>query len=119
MPDGPIKDPTTGLSFPGNVVPTSRILPYASLFISKYVPTANSAGNFYSFTPGTTLDENQITGRVDYDLGAKDKTWFRYFYDNVPQVGTVRQLTRLGSPASQPSFRITTWAKPTYSRLRS
>jgi hypothetical protein len=83
-----LKDPDNpGMNFPGNIIPASRIRPYASNFVKNYLPTPN-AGDFFQFAPvGQKLDQNQLIGKIDYLLRDKDKLTVRYFYNDVPQVG--------------------------------
>jgi hypothetical protein len=83
-----ITDPdNNGAPFPGNVIPASRIRPYATTFLNQYLPLPNS-GDFYQFAPvGQSLDQNQVIAKIDYSLRDKDKITFRYFYNDVPQVG--------------------------------
>jgi hypothetical protein len=89
-----ISDPdNAGMTFPGNVIPASRIRPYASTFLSQYLPPANYGTDFYQFTPvGQRLDQNQWIAKVDYSLSGKDKLSFRYMYNNVPQVGQASNI---------------------------
>jgi hypothetical protein len=83
-----LMDPAGGGPFPGNIVPASRIRPYASTYVGADLPLPNSGANFYDFTPvGTKLDQNQLIAKVDYTLRDSDKITFRYFYNDVPQVG--------------------------------
>jgi len=84
----PLNDPDNpGQTFPGNIIPTSRIRPFANNYLNNYLPPANdSSGTFYSFAPiGSRLDQNQVIAKVDYNLREKDKITFRYFYNDVPQ----------------------------------
>ncbi len=83
----PLTDPTTGKTFPNNQIPSSRILPYASKFISQYLPLPNSGSNLYSFTPASTESANQAITRIDYSMTPKDHIFGRYMFDNIPQVG--------------------------------
>jgi Carboxypeptidase regulatory-like domain len=83
----PLIDPTTGKPFPNNQIPSSRILPYASRFISQYLPLPNSGSNLYSFTPASTESANQVITRIDYNMTPKDHIFGRYMFDNIPQVG--------------------------------
>jgi hypothetical protein len=84
----PIRDPENGNApFPGNQIPANRIRPFASTYLSKYLPAANSGSDFYSFAPsGNRLDQNQWIGRIDYAISDKDKLNFRAFYNDVPQI---------------------------------
>ena len=57
-------------------------------FVNTDLPLPNSGTNFYDFTPvGTKLDQNQFVVKIDYSLRNNDKLMFRYFYNDVPQVG--------------------------------
>ena len=47
-----IRDPLTGLPFPGNVIPADRIDPSALQLLDEFVPRANSGGNRYIASPG-------------------------------------------------------------------
>ncbi len=83
----PIVDPATGHPFPNNQIPSSRILPFASTFINKYLPLPNSGPNLYSFTPASTESANQAITRIDYAITQKDHVFGRYMFDDMPQVG--------------------------------
>jgi Carboxypeptidase regulatory-like domain/TonB dependent receptor len=76
-----ITDPTTGLPFPGNIIPTNRLDTIAKGFL-QYYPAPN--------IPGTTLSNNylakdnitgnkwQISERVDFVQNSKS-VWFARF----------------------------------------
>lgn len=85
-----ITDPDNpGQVFPGNIIPASRIRPFARKYMDEYLPRANSGPDFYGFAPvGTRLDQNQLIGRLDYSVSDKDKLSFRMFYNDVPQKST-------------------------------
>jgi len=84
-----ITDPNNnGMPFPGNIIPLSSIRPYAKNYLANDLPLPNSGANFYDFTPvGTKLDQNQVIAKIDYSFRESDKLMFRYFYNDVPQVG--------------------------------
>lgn len=84
-----LKDPNNGgLPFPGNIIPLSSIRPYARTFVDTDLPLPNSGANYYDFTPvGTKLDQNQVIAKIDYAVRESDKFMFRYFFNDVPQVG--------------------------------
>ncbi|MBS1835264.1 MAG: carboxypeptidase regulatory-like domain-containing protein [Acidobacteria bacterium] len=83
-----IRDPDNGnVPFANNIIPVSRIRPFANTFTSQYLPTPNDGTDFYTFAPhGNRLDQNQWIGRFDYAVSDKDKLNFRAFYNDVPQV---------------------------------
>jgi hypothetical protein len=90
-----ITDPNNGgTPFPGNIIPASRIRPYATTFVGTDLPLPNSGTNFYDFTPvGTKLDQNQVIVKIDYSVRNNDKLMFRYYYNDVPQVGQASNVS--------------------------
>ena len=78
-----VKDPTTGASFPGNVVPASRIDPNSSKLLSVFpMPNAtNPAVTNYAYNFQIAGIEDQPVSqeilKVDYNVSDKAKMWFR------------------------------------------
>lgn len=83
----PIIDPTTGHPFSGNIISPDRIQPQAAKFLQQYLPAANTGTDVYNFTIPTTLDQNQVIGKVDYLLTQNDRISARYLFNDVPQTG--------------------------------
>lgn len=81
----PIIDPTTGQPFNGNIIPPDRIQTQATTFVNKFLPSANLDQDAYTFTPATKVSENQVIGKVDYQLTPHDSFSARYLFDNLPQ----------------------------------
>jgi len=77
---GTITDPTTGLPFTGNQIPSNRLDPTVSKILSDMLPLPNSGLNLVSDIP-QNLNDNQFTGRVDHELTPKNRITGRYFYD--------------------------------------
>ncbi len=76
-----VRDPLTGLQFPNNVIPSSRLDPLAVSMVNQYQPLPNQTGsnNFR----GVTLAEdtqNQFITRVDHVLSPKQKIFGHYLY---------------------------------------
>ncbi len=66
-------------SFPGNVIPSSRIDPVAAQIVKFYPePNANINGNNYFVTPPSTNDNWQYLGRLDQNFGTNDRAFFRF-----------------------------------------
>jgi hypothetical protein len=82
-----IYDPTTGLPFQNNVIPTSRISPISAK-IAAAIPAPNLTGgnNYYHNGPLST-DDNRIAGRIDQKLTSKDTIFGRYQYQHQSQPG--------------------------------
>ena len=77
--------------FPGNVIPTSRLNP-TSLALTNLWPAANApcvadsvigCKNNYAKSYATGGNQNQVVGRLDQNLTAKQRIFFRYTYWNV------------------------------------
>ncbi len=83
----PIIDPTTGLPFPGNIIPNNRITPQAENFFTKFLPAPNLNANTYIFPSIATMTEHQAVAKVDYQMTDKDLVSARYFLDDVPSTG--------------------------------
>ena len=86
-----IVDPTTKASFPGDIIPMSRMDPIG-LGLLKFVPIPNSGGNLLYASPTDNRDDYQWLGKVDYMLGSKDHISGRYFWDNNAQTRNVNSL---------------------------
>lgn len=81
-----IRDPQTGLPFPGNTIPASRIDPAARDLIERFVPPANTAGNRWVGSPDTTDDRNQFGIRMDYQLSQDNSFLGRYIRSDTHAV---------------------------------
>jgi hypothetical protein len=82
-----ITDPTTGLPFPGNIIPSNRIESYATTFINTFLPPVSSSNGIFSFAPASTENSNQLLGKADYLITPSDHVSVRYLWENDPQVG--------------------------------
>lgn len=76
-----IRDPYTGLPFPGNVIPASRLSPEAQRLLA-YIPHANRPGLASNYFGTTTAeeDENQFFVRLDHQVSPRDSLFFRMAY---------------------------------------
>ncbi|MBY0505995.1 MAG: TonB-dependent receptor [Bryobacteraceae bacterium] len=73
-----ILDPTTGLQFPGNVIPASRLDPVAQKLAQLYPApqSANLANNFTYLSP-RNQDVDKWDVRVDHNVSSRDNAFFR------------------------------------------
>src|ERR1017187_1572861 len=80
-----ITDPTTGLPFPGNLIPTPRLDMIAKGLLQYYpapnVPGATPANNYLALD-NVTENKWQITERVDFAQSAKSSWFVRYSMQN-------------------------------------
>lgn len=79
-----IKDPTTGLQFPGNVIPDSRISG-ASKYFLPYILEANSADGFYRNNASAKNDTHEGTLRIDHMITPAQRLYARYYTVRQPQ----------------------------------
>src|SRR2546422_9065534 len=79
----PIKDPNTGLPFPGNQIPSDRITPLAKNVLKYLFPLPNRgtpnaiANNFVENFP-VPISSNQGDIRIDQNLTSKQTTFARF-----------------------------------------
>jgi hypothetical protein len=79
----PLRDPTTGAAFPGNVIPASRFDPNASKLLTVFpLPNATNTAvtNFaYNYQIGgyQKLPVRNETLRIDYNRSDKARFWFK------------------------------------------
>ncbi|MEZ5420303.1 MAG: carboxypeptidase regulatory-like domain-containing protein [Vicinamibacterales bacterium] len=73
-----VRDPLTGLPFPNNTIPASRISPVSARLLQEFVPLPNSAGNRYIVSPTLEDVRDQIGVRFDYQFSEKQSMLVRY-----------------------------------------
>jgi Carboxypeptidase regulatory-like domain len=83
----PVIDPLTGLQFPNNTIPSSRITSQPEKFFQEFLPAPNLGANSYQFSSAATQREHQAIGKVDYTLTKQDSVFVRYFLDDYPSTG--------------------------------
>ena len=83
---GAIRDPLTGLAFPGNVIPAGRISPAAAKLLTEFVPLPNSPGNRYIVSPTVNDVRDQFGVRFDYQMSAKQSLLGRYMRSDTERL---------------------------------
>jgi len=79
-----IKDPTTGLPFPGNQIPADRISG-ASKYFFPWILLPNSAGNLFKANAPVPTDVNEFNIRVDHQITQNQRIYYRYYHVDTPQ----------------------------------
>lgn len=119
----PIKDPLTGLAFPGNKIPTSRINPVSAATLSLFYPQPNTgaatatANNLSQLFPAPT-DSNQFDVRIDQNLSDRQSIFGRYTWKDIkaqsyesgilPPIGAVRRPQKVWAFTGAYNFTIRT-----------
>ena len=75
-----IVDRTTGSPFPGNIIPKDRHDPIA-LKLLPYYPLPNAGPNLLVAEPNGLMNDEQVLGKIDFLMGARDHFMVRYFHD--------------------------------------
>jgi hypothetical protein len=89
-----IRDPQTGVLFPGNIIPSARIATVSNTTQGNYIPSPNLGGpgaltNNYTFVhpfPGDKFGQRAFVGRSDYMISSKDSIFGRISYAMAPYV---------------------------------
>jgi len=80
-----LKDPLTGLPFPGNVIPASRLDPTAQKIMNFFYPLPNQGtlssgmGVYQQFVPETS-NRQRADLRIDHEASSKDSLFLRGSY---------------------------------------
>ena len=95
-----LRNPRTGLPYPGNIIPASDLDPIARRVLQEYFPAPNRPGLAANLVGSrlANVNQDQILARVDQNIGNRARVYFRYnwqdeFVDNVeiiPVVGIKR-----------------------------
>ncbi len=80
LPKTVIYDPTTGLPFPNNKIPTNRLDPLSVKLATTYLPLPNS-GTQYISVQNKNIDDTQYLAKIDHIFSANNHFSARYFYD--------------------------------------
>ncbi len=74
-----IVDPATGVPFPGNVIPVSRIDRVALRLLDRYpLPTSAGTANNYVRVSNERQNQDQFDARIDHMPGSTDRLFARY-----------------------------------------
>jgi hypothetical protein len=112
-----VLDPNTGIPFPNNVIPASRLDPTTQLAL-PFIPTPNvtvpvNSVNFPSFntigTPSQINDWDQYNVRLDHQISSRDQLFGTFSWsDETRDVKALRPLGGEGFPLAN-RLITTTW----------
>ncbi len=96
-----IRDPQTGQPFNNNTIPVTRIDQAALKLLNEFVPTPNSPGNRFIFSPDSVDNRDQFGIRLDYQRSAGHSILGRYMLSQTDRndppttrpVGTLAKAT--------------------------
>jgi hypothetical protein len=94
---GVIRDPLTGLPFPGNIIPADRIHPVARKILDQYIPLPNSAASRVVRSPDVRDTRQQFGSRFDHRVTEQHVLLGRYM------VARTRNVNPLGGSNFSPA----------------
>jgi len=106
----PIKDPVTGIPFPGNIIPSNRLDPNAVILAAPnflFPAPTNPNGNF-TISASVPTDLREEIVRVDHSFTEKEQAFFRYIQESNNQNFT----NNLWSSSSYPTTTTLLVNKP-------
>jgi len=80
----PIRDPLTGVQFPGNRIPADRIVNSSKTFF-PYILTPNGGDGRFRTVASQPQDIYEVTVRIDQQLTNKQRVYGRYIINNSDQ----------------------------------
>lgn len=88
-----LKDPLGG-TFPGNIIPASRLSPFALNFLNAFVPQPNAANGVYTFASQQAIVDDQAIAKIDHSLSTNNQLSGRLLFErnNTNQVVTATTL---------------------------
>lgn len=105
----PITDPSTGLPFPGNQIPQSRISTFAKI-MNGYLPVPNTntpQGNFVG-TASDSIATDQQNYRVDQNFGSNNSIFGRYTVANYSYLtGAIPATSGYNHPIDAKNYQVT------------
>ncbi|MCU1257788.1 MAG: Cna protein B-type domain protein, partial [Bryobacterales bacterium] len=115
-----IKDPTTGLQYPNNIIPKSQLSPTGIGLLSAYpLPNATQGANNWVADQSAPTDQRKDTGSFDYLPNQSHSIRFRVLnYDFIsvtPFQGTYNLTPQIQSRPNQTASLSHTWTiSPTF-----
>ena len=90
-----IRDPRTGLPFPSNVIPASRLSPIGTALAAAY-PAPNTADPLRNYTsrPINTLNDDTVIARVDQQIASANRLMVRFNFQNIHELQPVNTFAR-------------------------
>lgn len=106
----PIIDPTTGQSFPGNVIPMSRLSSITEKLLSGLVPLPNGPGGALIYSPANVQADDQGIAKIDAVLSSKDHLSGTLFLDRTTHLtnsGLPKLFDSVSTPTTEGSINET------------
>src|SRR2546425_10714533 len=106
-----IRDPVTGLPFPGNIIPANRISPVARAIVSNTalypLPNRNVSGvtGNYVGPTATTTRAHQGDLRLDWNASPSDKVFARFSFSTFDSENNTRAFPLLLGQSQTGPFR--------------
>ena len=91
------RDPLTRQPFPGGVIPQSRFNSLTRAYVEQFIPLPNNGPNGFVTELVTDRRNNQVTARVDQNIGRSDHLNATFFYSRSETVADSFSLFPIGT----------------------
>lgn len=91
----PLKDPQGG-TFPGNLIPASRLSAPALKYVEAFVPLPNSANGLYAFAGQQTIKDDQLVAKADHNFSSRNQLSARLLWEKNDTNQVVNNTTLPG-----------------------
>ncbi len=85
LPSTIIYDPTTGLPFPGNIIPSNRLDPISQKFLKYYNSAPTLGTNNFAQTSSQPINRDGFVLRIDFNESSKSQWMGRYNWGDENQ----------------------------------
>ena len=82
---------STGVPYPGNMIPQSQLDPVALNFTKAFLPLPNSPGNIYTFNLSLPTNDYQVVTRIDHSISDPQQTQRPLFLGRQPEPRKLRR----------------------------
>jgi hypothetical protein len=106
-----LKDPLTGLAFPGNKIPIAREDPAAAKLLNGYLPQSTDPCGIFLYAYPLNNPDWQVIGRVDYVRSDKHTMYGRYYIYNFTALTAFdgKNALTTGSPGNKDETNTATF----------
>lgn len=113
LSSGTPRDPLTGQSFPGKIIPSARIDPVIKRIMNDFLPLPNLPGGRYEVQDPRPFDTDEMQIKIDHNLSSAHQLAASYFYttgaDEVGLMGNMPWVRRRFSWTQQNYNLTDTW----------
>jgi len=81
----PIFNPTTGVAYPNNQIPTNQFNPVSQALLDSYIPAPAPGQDTISYAIPNNLDDDQYLVKIDHEITSSNRLSGRFFTSEATQ----------------------------------